>query len=199
MSLGPILVSGGGGAALTPATWNSADKGANVVLNYADLSASMSSVIEGVRATQGVASGKYYWEFILQSASAACMVGVANSSASLTTWMGSNVNSWVMQLSNGTTYHNSSGSAYGSAFSQYDRGMVALNTDDGEWFMGLNGTWFNSGDPAAGTNPAHTGLSGTLFPTFSDSGGANSIEVFVLFASALWEYAPPSGFIELSQ
>lgn len=191
--------TGEGGNNLTPARWNSADKGANVVLDYADLSASMSGVIEGVRATIGVSSGKYYWEFILQSSSAACIVGLANSSYSLTSYLGVNTNSWGVQLNNGNKITNNSGSAYGSAFSQYDRGMIALNMDDGEWFMGRNGTWFNSGDPAAGTNPANTGLTGTLFPAFSDAGGQNSIEVFVLFASALWTYTAPTGFIELSE
>lgn len=191
--------TGEGGADLTPAKWNSADKGSNVTLRYGDLSASMTGVTEAVRATQGVSTGKYYWEFNLYSSSAACIVGVANSSASLTNYLGVDTNSWGVQLNNGNKITNNSGSAYGSAFSQYDRGMVALNMTDGEWFVGLNGTWFNSGDPAAGTNPAHTGLSGTLFPAYSDGGGTGTHEVIMAFCSGTWVYTAPTGFIELSE
>lgn len=182
--------TGEGGSDLTPAKWNSADKGSNVSLYYGDLSARMSGVTEGIRATLGVSSGKYYWEFSQASSSNACIVGIANSSYSLTTFLGTNSNSYGVQLNN---------TGYASNFSQYDRGMVALNMDDGEWFMGRNGTWFNSGDPAAGTNPRNTGLSGTWFPAYSDGGGAGTHEVIAAFASVTWVYTAPTGFIELSE
>jgi hypothetical protein len=182
--------TGEGGTDLTPATWNSSDKGSNVSLAYGDLAARMTGVIEGVRATQGVSSGKYYWEFTPYSSALACIVGLANSSYSLTTFIGTNSNSVGVQLNN---------TAYASNFSQYDRGMVALNMDDGEWFMGRNGTWFDSGDPAAGTNPRSTGLTGTMFPAYSDGGGSGTHEVIMAFASATWVYTAPSGFIELSE
>jgi hypothetical protein len=48
-----------------------------------------------------------------------------------------------------------------TGFSTGDRLMFAFNRDTGKLWIGKNGTWFNSGDPAAGTNPQCTGFDTT--------------------------------------
>jgi hypothetical protein len=45
-----------------------------------------------------------------------------------------------------------------SGFSSGDRLMFALDRTAGKMWIGKNGTWFNSGDPAAGTNPQFTNM-----------------------------------------
>lgn len=77
--------------------------------------------------------------------------------------------------------------------------MFAIDLDAGKMWIGLNGTWFNSGDPAAGTNPQFSGLpltgiwcakgviiSGPNDAILGGSGTGNGAHV----------YAAPSGFTD---
>jgi hypothetical protein len=43
--------------------------------------------------------------------------------------------------------------------------MGAVDSDTGKVWLGADGTWYNSGDPAAGTGEVAT-LSGTLYPAY---------------------------------
>ena len=66
----------------------------------------------------------------------------------------------ALKLSTGQLYYYSSGNwgthSYGSAFSDWDILQVAIDMDNNKFYFGKNGTWFNSGNPATGSNPAYT-------------------------------------------
>jgi len=81
---------------------------------------------------------------------------------------------------------------------QNDVMMFALDIDNGKIYAGINGVWFKSGNPAAGTNALSTNIptNGTpVFPHFMqyDSGG-----IALNFGQRAWAYAPPAGFNALT-
>lgn len=177
-----------------------------------------------VRGSIGISTGKYYWEVRMSGTTNTVMVGVDDNLYQVITnpsnsYVGAYNNSWSVYLSNGQIRNNTgSGSAYGSAFAQGDICMVALDVTNGKIYWGRNGTWFNSGDPVAGTNAAYTNLTGyshimpavscfdsnsgvnlnfgqnptfsgnTTAGTFTDSNG-----------KGLFKYQPPSGFLALCE
>lgn len=93
--------------------------------------------------------------------------------------------------SDGTKGNNDTYSAYGSAWSAGN--VIGIAYDDANkkiWFS-INNTWQNSGDPAAGTNAAYTGLSGTKI--FGYTMG-NSTSKFTWNFGPTLAYSPPAGF-----
>ena len=66
--------------------------------------------------------------------------------------------------------------------------------DNGKLFFSKNGTWQASGDPAAGTNAAYTGLSGTFQPAISELNSTIDIN----FGQRPFAYTPPTGFVALN-
>jgi len=177
-----------------------------------------------VRSNIGIGTGKYYWEVRLAGTTNATMVGVDDNLYSITlnpsnAYVGFYTNSWSCYLSNGQIRNNTgSGSAYGSAFVQGDICMVAVDTTSGKIYWGRNGTWFNSGNPATGTNAAYSNLTGYshLMPAISvyDTNSAVNINfgqnpTFSGTTTAgtftdssgkgLFKYQPPAGFIALCE
>ena len=92
--------------------------------------------------------------------------------------------------------------------------MVALDVDTGKMWYGLNGTWFNSGDPGAGTTPVVTITNGSPDPFMvnGSSGSGSSSTISVNFGNPAYaitssnadgngygnfEYAVPTGFYAL--
>jgi hypothetical protein len=72
--------------------------------------------------------------------------------------------------------------------------MLAFDPNTGKYWMGLNGTWYNSGNPAAGTNPTGThtpfiGLSMTPAVTTYDTS-----VVDLNCGQRPFAYTPPTGF-----
>ena len=104
-----------------------------------------------------------------------------------------------LNVSNGQKMHDSdSGSSYGSGLSgTSDVLQCAVDLDNGKIYWGINNTWFNSGDPAAGSNPAFSGIDTTITWTFAhhiySSNGCT-----VNFGQQGFSYTPPSGFKALS-
>ena len=65
---------------------------------------------------------------------------------------------WAI-ATDGQKFGNGSGeSSYGSSFSSGDILQLAFDLDNGKFYAGKNGTYFNSGDPAGGTNAAFTNV-----------------------------------------
>lgn len=82
-------------------------------------------------------------------------------------------------------------------------GMLAYQ--NGKLWLGLNGTWYNGGNPATGTGALYTGLTGVKFPVFACSPDANVHFIsggVKINASMSWSeaangyfrYTPPAGF-----
>jgi hypothetical protein len=181
--------------ARTYTTWDPSNKGGSIALSNGDLSIT-DTVNEGAncRAIQGIASGKYYWEITVNTLGNGHYLGVSNTSLGLTTEVQTSSNGKMVRLNTGNKINgDGGGSAYGSAFIANDVCMIALDMDNGKIWWGKNGTWFNSGDPAAGTNAAFTGLSGTLYPTWSNM-SSGSPAATANFGATAQTYSAPSGF-----
>lgn len=184
--------------AQTFATLNPSDKSADLTLSGGNLIATASgSGYDSVRATQGLSSGKWYWEFKYTTVSSAdAMWGVANSTMTLTNYVGLDANGWGNYMPTGNKLHAGANTGYGTAQVVNDVLMMALDMDNGKVWFGKNGTWFNSGDPSAGTNPAFTsadGITGTLYPCLSLT-NPNVTVGQANFGASTMAYTAPSGF-----
>ena len=123
---------------------------------------------------------------------------------------------WGVNPSNGNSRHDGSNGSYGSALGNGDHGMVAVDTVAGKAWWGKNGTWFASGNPATGANPAFTDSDMTegiftIYSMVSDTDGrikrynfGNPPTGFAIASGNAdangygnFEYAPPSGYYSL--
>jgi len=133
----------------------------------------------GCVGTFGLTQGKWYFEVKDEQVGNDTQIGVYDGTDGKgypTAYLGANSSSWGVISINGNRIHNGSQSSYGSGFSSNDIIMVAIDMDNGKWYAGKNGTWFNSGNPATGSNPAHSGINGgtgTIFPAISNNNTGN--------------------------
>lgn len=155
-----------------------------------------------VRASIGVASGKWYWEITVVSGDR-CQAGVALNSSNKNEYVGYDASGWGIYQLDGNKYNNqggTSGTAYGSAWTTAgDVLMVALDATNSKLWFGKNGTWFASGDPVAGTNAAFTNVTGgELMPAIGDGSGSGVYAAACNFGQRPFTYTPPSGFVALN-
>lgn len=166
------------------ATWNPADKNSGVTLSNGNLTAT-SSVTGGlVRSTISKSSGKWYWEeTVVSTLTHEPVVGVANSTANLTLYLGGDINGWGYYGDNGNKYNNNSGVAYGATFVAGDVIGMALDMNAGTLTFYKNGV-------SQGT--AFTGLSGSIFAA---DGNTNESSVTTAnFGATAFAFTVPSGF-----
>jgi len=204
------------GAASNYAVLNPLDKGTNATSTDGNLNFSMggSNNYEGIRATIGISSsGKWYWEatysglgYISAIGIATASVGINGTTATSTrtlgtgSWFNTN-NSGVVQYNtdvNTTSGINWSGASQPSSNDVY---MVALDMDSGKMWIGKNGTWFNSSgtaNPATGTDPRWSSLTGFTWFPYSTEGSTSVITKSFNFGQRPFSYTPPSGFKSLN-
>jgi hypothetical protein len=75
--------------------------------------------------------------------------------------------------------------------------MMAVNFTSSQFWVGLNGTWMGSGDPATGTNPSGAFVPATVGPLFAAMSGydaTNSDSWQLCPNAATQKYALPAGF-----
>lgn len=80
---------------------------------------------------------------------------------------------------------------------QNDIIMFAYDADAGKMWIGVNGTWTSSGDPAAGSNNQWASIPTTGVSPFAGVYGSN-ISVDCNFGQKTYAYTPPSGFNAIS-
>lgn len=181
---------------LNPLVINSGQiSGANLTFNN---SGSSYRVI----ASQGITSGKWYWEIQSTNGSYTISSGLWKLGAASTEVLGfGDALSWGWYASSGQKWFNSAGTNWGSAFTAVTDVLgVAFDADSGDLYFYKNGS-------LQGGGAAFTGLtSGPYFPGFhSNVGGTTSTVDFgqaPLFASATYDsasggyfrYTPPSGY-----
>lgn len=186
----PVIINPFGFLSLP--VWNAADKDPNVTLSSGDRAWSIAGGnTGGVRSTTSVSGVSRYVEMVLSSFGAnraPWRFGIANSSFTITDAPGSDTNSWVLDA-RGDKWTNNSDTSIGGNLSSNDIVMLAFNGSK-LWF-GVNGSWLNSGNPAAGTNEAFSGLSGSMFliAGADTADGTCSGEL-----AASLTYSPPTGF-----
>lgn len=177
-------------------TWDPANKDAGVTLSNSNFDA-VGSAAKGLRATKGISgSQKAYFEIhVVTAVNNGGRVGVINHST---------YNNYGGLVSQSATMRiHTSGNFLGTGTTAGSNGdvsatstggdviMVAVDMGAGKYWSGVNGTWYNSGSPSAGTNAQYTALSGTHYPSadflstekWRIRGNTNNIT-----------YSPPSGF-----
>jgi len=176
--------------------------------------------------TKHMHSGKWYFEFLVDGSPAGGWpaVGLIAATDVSTAQKTSNpqfesIFSWVRATDGKVkAFGGTTSAAYGTSFSSGDIINMAVDIDNGKCFWGKNNTYFNSGNPATGTNAGQTFTAGTdmaLYMTgyvgaakliinsgqdsnFSGekSTGTNSAADGNGYGD--FYYAPPSGFLSLN-
>ena len=171
--------------------------------------------------TLGFSKGKYYWECKVVTQNPYTMiVGIMNdSNMGVLANLASNANGWgyVLQSNQdgGKSFHNNSTSSVLQSVSQGDIIQIAVDSDAGKIWFGVNGTYVSSGNPATGANAVFTNVSTdkTLIPAYTaynGSGGNPSLSFnfgngffgTTVVTSAqnpddgigIFEYDPPAGY-----
>jgi hypothetical protein len=138
-------------------------------------------------------SGKFYWEVTTTNAFQA-VVGVAIQSS----------NVYMEAVGDGNYYYGGNTKINGSAgptLSTYTNGDVigvAFDSSTGKIYFSKNGTWQNSGDPAAGTGSVGTLTGGNDWFAGSASQGTSTYNHKYNFGQRPFAYTPPTGFVRLN-
>lgn len=183
-----------GGAAIAYATWNPADKGASVALSGGNLTATGSGGAGAVRSTASKTTGKYYYECVVTNTVSAStvLVGVANAAANIAGPLSTANASTIVFRFDGLVFRNSTNLGdLGANNVNGDIIMIAVDIDNGRFYVGRNGTWLNSADPAAGTGSLAFTPSGAIYPAVNV---ANLAAWTARFDPASFSYSAPSGF-----
>ena len=178
------------------AVLNPLQKGSVITVSAGNLQFASSSGNSYCPSTIGATTGKWYCEVFMTSVSTAAIVGIVNENASLATYPGGNANGYGY-FRDGQKYTNGVGSAYGNSYTDNDIIGIALDLDNGRVWFSKNGTWQASGDPAAGTNAAFTGISATNTWFFA-CGNSGVTTQNANFGQRPFAYTPPTGFRALN-
>jgi hypothetical protein len=176
-------------------------KGADNTLSDANLKSTFTSFSfdELTTATIGVTSGKWYFEGVVDiGSSRGSNIGILATSVivdtSATAYQSALLYAYI--VNSGNKFNNNTSTAYGAACATGDIVGVAFDLDNGKIWFSKNGTWQASGDPAAGTNPAFSGLTATTYTaSFYTWGNQTWI---ANFGQRPFTYTPPTGFVALN-
>ncbi len=175
-------------------TWNPLAVGTNITTASGNLNATASSNSNAMlQGTFGITSGKWYWEVTLSSGTSAWAGSIIKSTAGLNYSSLSSGDAYSYS-NDGSKYNGQTSTSYGNTYTTNDVISVAYNADTGKIWYAKNGTWQASGDPAAGTNEAYSGISGTYMP----SALLNSATGIANFGQRPFAYTPPTGFVALN-
>lgn len=177
-------------------TWNPSDKGANITLSGGNLVATAATSANAVRATISNSAGKWYWECkVTANVTNAFTPGFGTAAMSLTAQVGGSAISFGIE-NDGSTIRTGGpvlANAAGTSFAVNDVINFAIDLDAGQAWLGKNGTWTASGNPAAGTNPWVTFTANlVLFPAWS--GNVNTESCTANFGTTAFASTPPTGF-----
>lgn len=183
----------------TNVTWDSGNMGASCVLSNSNYDV-IGAANQCLRATKSISgSQKAYFELVCVTASTnSGRIGTINHST-YSALAGSTSQGATGRVDGGS--FNATGVTAGSVTSIGGTSangkvyMVAVDMGAGKIWMGDTNTWWNSGNPASGTNHQYSGLTGTHYPA---ADFLDSTEVWRIRAnSSLLTYSPPAGFTVL--
>ena len=191
-------------------TLNDADRNDNVYLANGSLQTAASSTggHYPVFTTMPVKSGKWYleWKFLTNDSGLPSIMEALHDQNSYNTdsTVGNNTSTvnkrgYGLLPGDGRTSSSSGYASYGSAISSSDTAQCAFDADTGKIYWGKNNTWFNSGNPETGANPAFSGIDMTKEYLFTWHVYGNNNNVSVNFGSQGFTYTPPAGFKALCQ
>ncbi len=161
-----------------------------------------SNAIEAV-GTIAPATGKYYAEFTLNAAPQLSnqypAIGVIGIDLDMDGGNNLGDSSFFGFLPNGRKTKGSSTSLYGDTYGNGDVIGIALDLDNQKIYFSKNGTYQNSGDPAAGSNAAFTDLvAGTQYRFCVSHAGSSATDVSMNAGQLPFNTAAPTGFSPMS-
>jgi len=188
--------------------WDSSYKESGVTLSNGNITATISSIdelAEVVFANTDFSTGsKVYWEFKVTNIGIGgffCF-GIANTSSAYNgiNWLGES-SPQVGYLSSGNAYEN--GAQFTDRYDAVtvnanDTFMVAVDYNNKAMWIGENGTWLASGNPANGTN--HIKASALTFSgaSYRPAIAINATNAVIqIFSDGDTIYEPPTGFTHL--
>jgi len=186
------------------AVWNPLDTSSNGTLSRANLQSTSVGVISG-KASIAVSSGKWYWEVTCTGGNFSGVgshIGIDSVTSpcvsSAGTRLGNTTTSYSYNSWNGQKLNNSVSSAYGSTYTNGDVISIALDLDNGKIWWAKNGTFQASGNPAAGTNAAYSGIAAGLYTAAVGDDTGGGIVLDLNCGQQPFVYTPPSGFVALN-
>lgn len=142
-------------------------------------------------------SGKWYWEVTYGGGTIGAQIPlIGNKDTTRSNYPGYDTNSLGVHSTDGDLYDGSGGGGLlenrSETTTTSDVWGIAFDADNRKLWVSLNGTYFDSGDPAAGTNADFTSIASTfMFPLASfDSRTTLSMN----FGQKAFNTAPPTGF-----
>lgn len=174
---------------------NPAATGAGLALSGGNLVATQSTS-GGISRSVAAITGKRYFESVFTQSTAASgatiAAGVVNGSHGLTESLGfANANGWGFW---GRTGYGARHNGVTAIMAEGLSGVVlgfAVDADAGKMWIRRNGVWMQ-GDPATGTSPIWSNLSGTLYAAAGP--WASASVVTMRFDPAQFSATAPSGF-----
>ena len=155
----------------------------NATLSNNDLTATCGGAITQAYSNSSKSSGLWYWEISIDGGSDQhSWIGIAPNTNN---WVGSTESDGIGINGVGGISNNTGGTVISSVSSHTsgDIRMFALDANNKKLWIGKNGTWENSGDPAAGTGEVLSNWTGTPDWLFIcrleniNSGWGNTIQV----------------------
>jgi hypothetical protein len=141
-------------------------------------------------------SDGFYWEFTSITQDGATLVGICSTNnselnkANPTSSFANSANGWGYQ-GNGNKQNSGVNTSYGDAWNSGGGDVIGVAVKNGKIWFSKNGIFQASGDPAAGTNQAFSGISGLVYPV----AGINGTHGFIVnFGQRPFAYTAPSGF-----
>lgn len=159
--------------------------------------------------TFNLAEFKCYWEFQASGGSINYGLGIANTPNQ---WRKGHLDSTTpfqrmrygvndastaeMQVTSG---HGSVTSTGVLAVTGSEVGMMAYDPDSGKFWVGQDGTWFNSSNPATGSDPqGEFTCTDSIFVSLSDYSSAEAGDVTLNFGQTGFAHTPPTGYKALN-
>lgn len=192
--LGRVKKPGGASQGPSGWVWDSADKTAGMTLSESDRRWTGSAAPNDYVRGNIVLSGKVYWEIECMTSTDG-ISGIKRASQSI-----SDANQILGYRRGGTGQHINTvtgASTHASVPAGYGAGdilMFAVDTTAQIMWTGKNGTWNNSGNPAAGTNGSFTSIGAVNYEPhgWSSNNSSSSHRIVTTF-----NYSVPSGFSPL--
>lgn len=174
---------------VTYATWNPADKGADVILSGGNLMATYGAFLQSSRSTIGKSSGKWAWENTVSVADGTLLGGIGLLAASVSEYTGQNASSWGLQPFGGgnSIVNNNAGSTFiGSNSIQAGAPyMLLLDMDAGTLGAIINGVTYSN---------IVAGLTGTIYAMAGNAFGGATSAVLANFGATPFASTVPSGY-----
>lgn len=190
-----------------PLGWSDYDKSADIVISNNNLTAAYSGSDSriGVRANKAYNSGKYYFEWHLDAYTTVnkyFSIGWANADHALTLSIGAQAGQVGAGNNTVGRFYQDGGFVTGQGgYSEGDYGMVAVDLDTGYIWFGLNGTWYDDGDPVHNLNPdmIETELTGgDMYPALTID-GSSTHQATLRTHKTDFEGSLPAGFSDLAE